>query len=319
MDDLKTFDALCRQMGMVGGHSSYLRALEQARAYASHPVNVLIVGEPGVGRLSFAKLIHRIRHPQRDFYCADCALSEGFMKAEILEGPPLRSGNDVVSIKSKLGCDERNTLILRDVHQVSANFMGNVRSFLNSGQLEREKFGKVCLLATAREEGVSLCSDGEAVESFSRLFGSVLRLPALRERRSDVVPLAQAFLDGWNVKNRRSLKFEPEALRKLKAYDWPGNLPELRVAVEEAAMLCQREIISSKTIQFDRVAIQSHALPVDDSKLEVGFDLDQSLDRMKRRWIAKALEQAGGNKAFAARLLGWSPQRLHSHLNKRES
>lgn len=319
MDDLKTFDALCGEMGMVGGHPSYLRALEQARTYASHPVNVLIVGEPGVGRLSFAKLIHRIRYPQKDFYCADCALSEGFMKAEILEGPPLRSGNDLVSIKSKLDRDERNTLILRDVHQVSANFMGNVRSFLNSGQLEREKFGKVCLLATARGEDASLCSNGEAVETFSRLFGSVLRLPALRERRSDVVPLAQAFLDEWNAKNGRNLKFEPEALRKLKAYDWPGNLPELSVAVGEAAMFCKGEVISSKAIQFDRVGTQSHTLAVDDLKLEVGFDLDDCLDDIKSKWIAKALKQTVGNKASAARLLGWTPQRLHSHLNKRES
>lgn len=310
------FKEACRQMGMIGRHSSYLRALEQARAYAKYDVNVLIIGESGVGRYSFAKLIHRLRHSESPYYETDCMHSEKFLRAELLGEPILRSGVDYVRHEPEEGVVERDTLILRDVHEVSAAFVRDLYSFLKGGSLGQKRYGKVCVVATARSKAESICVDEEALESFLRLFDAVIRVPSLSDRQGDVILLAQAFLEQWNVEHGGNLRFDSYALRKLEDREWPGNLQELRRVVESAAMLCEGDQIRARLVDPRG---EAGAYSVE----EPDFDhdnLDDCIDRIKKAWIDKALARFDGkNQAAAADLLGWSPQRLHKYLKSRQN
>lgn len=306
------FKGICEDMGLVGRHESFVRALEQARAYAAYPVNVLIVGDTGVGRFTFAKLIHRLRMGKHPFHYADCALSENFLNKRVLGGTFIQRGADFERLGRKDELSEKDTIVLRDIHEVSPRFVWDIKSLLEGGRCAPYQ-----VIATARGTDNVIRDDGEAQEVFSRLFRAVLRLPSLSERKSDVVPLAQAFLQRWNTEFERDLKFDPEALARLRNREWPGNLAELRRAVEEAAMLCQGNTIRAKMLEPVKSDYPAPT-PVGDSEFGT-VSLDDFLKAKQRAWIDRALAEFDGkNKAAAARLLGWSPQRLGQYLQNQD-
>jgi DNA-binding NtrC family response regulator len=297
--------------GIVGTDHVFTRVLEAACKFAQHDINVLIVGEAGTGRNTIARLIHEIRRPGEPFYEADCRLSDRFIKAELLGQPLMRCGGDVVRTEPD-PAEVRHTLLLRDVHHVGPCFGNDLASFLREGKLGTVGFGKVCVIATADKDEGNICREAEGLNPFLRHFEAVLKVPSLDERRGDIAPLAKAFLGAWNAQNGRKLRFAGNALQRLQRRPWPGNLVELRRAVEMAAMICE-----GMTIRDDMIE------PAEGEEPEVapagGFvlgsmKLDKHLKGLKRGWVRDALARCEGKKSAAADLLGWSPQRMHKYL-----
>jgi DNA-binding NtrC family response regulator len=129
-----------------------------------------------------------------------------------------------------------------------------------------------------------------------------LRLPPLRERREDILPLANSFLRDNNFREKH---FSPAASKMLVEYRWPGNVRELRNAVMRSAILCRGNLILPEDLPEpirNSSVLEGHA--------ETLSVRSQTLDEIEKRAILKAVEEASGNKTLAAQTLGISRRNL---------
>jgi DNA-binding NtrC family response regulator len=140
---------------------------------------------------------------------------------------------------------------------------------------------------------------------YFRLNTIELAVPALNERRDDVLPLAEHFLARYRRKYNREVEFSEAARRALSVHDWPGNVREMAHAVERAVLLSG----SSESIDPDHLMLSSP-----DGAAEV--DLIQPLDALERSAIEQALARFGGDVAEAARALGLSRSAMYRRLDK---
>lgn len=131
-----------------------------------------------------------------------------------------------------------------------------------------------------------------------------LTLPALRERREDIPLLAQYFVGKYSKKCKRLVNgISPEARQYLLAYDWPGNVRELENAIERAVVLGNSDVVMPDDLPE---ALLATSLPSQSSPT-----YHEAVNEMKKQFILRALEQAGGNYTEAAKLLGIHSTNLH--------
>ncbi|HPP52029.1 MAG TPA: helix-turn-helix domain-containing protein, partial [Thermoguttaceae bacterium] len=129
----------------------------------------------------------------------------------------------------------------------------------------------------------------------------VIELPPLAQRREDIPLLAQAFVEQLNAQGRKQIRgFSSEALDRMAAYDWPGNLDELAQVVAEAYTKSEGPLISPADLpKMIHLAWEAAAYP---RPIEETIVLDQFLKKIEQELLRRALRQAKGNKAKAARL-----------------
>ena len=150
-----------------------------------------------------------------------------------------------------------------------------------------------------------------------------LRIPPLRERLEDIPLLVQAFVAQFNREHGKQVKgVSAEVLRLLSAYAWPGNVRELRNLVERMVIFCAEDELRAAHLPYDFKA-GTHASdrggPPDAPgplRLAPGGDSVQALDEMERQAIFRALQETGGNKTQAARVLGIGVRTLHRKLKE---
>jgi two-component system response regulator HydG len=141
-----------------------------------------------------------------------------------------------------------------------------------------------------------------------------LRVPPLREHAEDIPELARFFLERLSVQCRRQFKLTPNAMRKLQAFAWPGNVRQLRAVLESAAVMSETDQIDA-----DGLPLAGHdPAPLAAAASGAG-DLPPTLDvdELETWAIRKALQQTGGNVSQAARVLGMSRDTLHTKLKKK--
>jgi transcriptional regulator with PAS, ATPase and Fis domain len=154
---------------------------------------------------------------------------------------------------------------------------------------------------------------------FYRLNVFTIDLPPLRERKDDLGLLVQAFIDEFNARDRRQVRaVTPEAMRMLEAYDWPGNVREVRNVMERATILARGDLIEPQHLpRFGgSSAGVAAAKPAEAPSSGVTITPGMTVDEAERRLILATLEAAGGNKTRAAEMLGISLKTLHNKLNR---
>ena len=144
-----------------------------------------------------------------------------------------------------------------------------------------------------------------------------IRVPPLRDRREDILPLAQHFVERFSAETGRGpLVLTPEAASHLQVYDWPGNVRELENAIERAVTLSEAGVITADVLP---ATIRGLSPAVPQGELEVGaagMDLQGVLDGLERRYLQLALQKAGGVKTEAAKLLGLTFRSMRYRLAK---
>ena len=159
---------------------------------------------------------------------------------------------------------------------------------------------------------------------YFRLNGATIHIPPLRERRSEIATLAQAFAARLAERTGRSVPaLSAHALAALEAYDWPGNVRELRNAVERAVAVCRDASVTPEhlppEVRAGRSAIPSSthpaAIPSAAHPIVPRADLKGELEALERQRIVDALERCGGHQGRAAELLGISRRTLISRLD----
>jgi NtrC-family two-component system response regulator AlgB len=286
---------------------TFVRFLQTAARAAESDAVLLLRGESGTGKNVFARWI-RANSPRADapFITVNCPALSGDLMTSALFGH--RKGaftGAVADVVGKVQDAEGGTLLLDEVGELTADAQARLLRFLNDRTYERlgearERQADVRFIATTSRDVESAVRAGCFREDlFHRLNVLTLTLPPLRERQEDVLLLAHHYLSVFRQKQRRlTLTFSPAAERAMQVHDWPGNLRELRNAVERAVILASREQLEPIDLGLSVASISDldGAGPV----ARVGAPV--SLEQLEREHIARVVAQAPSLEA-AARIL----------------
>ncbi len=294
--------ARCRADRLIGNSPAMRRARAQAELAAGSRATVLLVGPPGSGRQLLAEAIHYGGDPQASGSLIPLACS-------VLGADLIHSAVTALATGDPLGeATGRSTLLLSDVDQLSADVQAEL-----AAELVGRSF-PLRLIATAQRPLGELVTGAAYRDDLAAALSTMtIELPPLVRRREDLPLLAQLFLEEANAREAKQVGgFTPEALDKLDGYPWPGNVDELVQVVAESHHRAEGpEIGVSDLPQRLHLAAEAAAHPQRPPQTII---LDEFLARVERELIERAMRQAKGNKARAARLLGMTRPRLYRRL-----
>jgi two-component system, NtrC family, response regulator AtoC len=285
---------------------------------AGSNLSVVILGETGVGKEVAAHRIHdlsaRRAGPFVKINCA--ALTETLLESELFGH---ERGAFTGAVKAKVGLLEAangGTVLLDEVGEMPSTTQVKLLRVLESrevmrvGSVEARRIDVRVLAATNRDLPALVAAGGFRSDLYFRLDGITIRLPPLRERRADIVPLATTLL-AQAAKTATPPPFTPAALAKLESYSWPGNIRELRNVVERALVLSAGGPIDAAHLFVDTITLSTPPAPPPPRS---SGDLRSDVEGYERARIEQALEKAGGNQTKAAELLGISRRTLVSRI-----
>ena len=268
--------------------------IETAYQAASSDATILLTGESGTGKNVLARQIHEWS-PRRKFpfVTVNCTtLSESLLESELFGH---MKGSFTGAIKDKPGRLEAangGTVFLDEIAELPLSLQTKFLRFLQDELFERVggdrtiKVDTRIIAATNRDLRQEIASGQFRVDLYYRLNVISLRVPALREHREDLLPLAEKFLAEAAVRNRRSgLQFSDEARKAITSHTWPGNIRELRNVIERAVVLSRGNIINKEDLPdaiFEPVTARASDLPADAT-------LEQIEEEHIRRVLARAL------------------------------
>jgi DNA-binding NtrC family response regulator len=273
------------------------RVAEQVRLAGQTSASVLIVGEPGTGKLWLARTIHYQGFSrERSFAALDCA---GL--------PPAAIGAALFSSGGLAKRSSTGSIYLGNIADLPREQQDEIGEWLKEGGAGRPRL--IAGLARPAEDEIKA---GRLLESLACALGTVeIELPPLRERLADLPLLMQWFLDrADSVGPRRVTGLTPEARALLAGYSWPGNLRELYEILAGAVARAKGSTLDAD----DLPGYLRHTAAVAelaDKPAERSLPLDPLLEQVERRLIVLALRAARGNKSRAAKLLSiWRPRLL---------
>ncbi len=296
--------------GIVARSALMGRLIEQARQVAGSKASVLIEGESGTGKELIARLIHRSSSRSgRPFIRVNCAaLSESLVESELFGH---EKGAFTGADESRAGRFERadgGTLLLDEISEMSVKLQAKLLR-----ALEEEEFERVGGARTLRVDVRVVATTNRHLERESRqgtfrhdlyyrLNAVHLLLPPLRSRPEDIPLLAWHFFHHFRHEATSGVTgIAEQTLKILSAYDWPGNVRQLRNVIHRACILAQSP------------QIQPHDLPPLEREPAEIIPMPQTIAEMERRLILSTLRETNGNKTAAAQRLGVTPRTL---LNK---
>jgi Nif-specific regulatory protein len=298
---------------MVGDGPAMRKVLEFVAKVAPTAATVLLRGESGTGKELVARAIHR-NSPRsgKPFIAINCAaLQESLLESEMFGHERGAFTGAIAQKRGKLEEAEGGTLFLDEVGELAQPMQAKLLRVLQEREFERVggtrtiKVNIRLIAATNRdlEEASRACEFRP--DLYYRLNVVSLTTPPLRERREDIPLLASYFVQKHAAAvGRNVIGLSGEARACLMHYDWPGNIRELENAVERAVVLgCTERILPEDLPE----AVAEAELPTPAG----GTHFNDAVREAKRHIVLKAIEQAAGNYAEAAKLLGLHPSNLH--------
>jgi len=304
---------------IIGQSNSVRKILSLIMRIAPTDSSVLILGESGTGKELVAKSLHR--HSQRSnepFVALNCAsIPENLLESELFGH---EKGAFTGADRRKIGKFERangGTLFLDEIADMSLETQSKILRAIQEQQFERVGGSKpinvnVRFIAATNKDIKKCVSDGRFREDlFFRINVFSIFLPPLRERREDIPLLVDHFLasDKNNPK-----KPAPETIPVLMAHPWPGNIRELKNAVEAASIMADDLILPIHLPASCRDTLQ--LVPTEENIEE--FNLEKRLATIEKGLILHALEQTGGIQVKAAEVLGIKERSLWHRIKKHE-
>ena len=312
--------------GLVG-RSRVMRDLSQLlETVASTSSTVLITGETGTGKELAARAIHH-NSPRRSnrFVALNCsAIPETLLEAELFGHARGAFTGAVGTRQGRLEQAHKGTLFLDEVGTMSPALQAKLLRVLQEREFERVGDSHtikidVRVIAATHSDLAKMVADGTFREDlFYRLNVLPVQLPPLRDRRDDIPLLVQHFLQRLAADNGRgAMTVSQDAMRRLMAYRWPGNVRQLENVVERAMAFSQGR--SHIDVQDLPPEIQNQTGIVEGADTwlpEDGIDFESYIERIERSLIQRSLERTRGNKRQAARLLNLKRTTLIEKLKR---
>jgi Nif-specific regulatory protein len=302
------------QHQMIGKSAATQNVYNFISRVAATGSTVLLGGESGTGKELVARAIHRLStRAKMAFIAVNCAaITESLVESELF-GHEKGAFTGAVSLKKgKFEAAEGGTIFLDEVGELPLPIQGKLLRAIQEREINRvgnplpTKINVRIIAASNRNLEEDSRNGRFRSDLFFRLNVVALKLPPLRDRRDDILPLARHFLTKSNVKcNRHVAGISADAAEYIRLYDWPGNIRELENAIERAVVLGLSDMILPEDLP-ETVLNVGQLPPGEESK---GFH--QAVAEAKRHIILRALDQTGGNHLEAAKLLGLNRTYLH--------
>ncbi|MGK4009068.1 sigma-54-dependent Fis family transcriptional regulator [Sorangium sp. So ce1036] len=300
----------------IVGRSARLAAVyEKVQLAAQTDATVLLRGETGTGKGLFARAIHvNSRRQTRPFVTVDCTT----LPAQLVESELFGHERGAFTgadrrVPGKVELAEGGTLFLDELGDLPLDIQGKLLRFLQERAFERVG-GRETLRADVRVVCATHCDLERAVaegrfrkDLYYRARVVEIDLPALRERGpEDVETLARHFADVYATRyGRPSPRFDPDALRHIRAHTWPGNVRELEHWVESAiALTPDGRITAGHLPARRREGAPAPAAAAAEGDAQVAMPLGLTLDEVTRRYVGATVRACEGNKTEAAKRLG---------------
>jgi DNA-binding NtrC family response regulator len=299
--------------GMLGVSETMKRVFELIRRLSDAREPVLILGESGSGKELVARALHdessRAAGPYLALNCG--ALSTTLIESELFG---YVKGAFTGANEDKAGAFEAangGTLFLDEIGELPLDLQPKLLRVLETSTVRRvgdtrERGVDTRIIAATHRNLEELVADGSFREDlFHRLFVLTIPIPALQERGEDILALAEHFIE---TQAPRKLVLSQDAREAVLDYTWPGNIRELRNVIVRAILLTDGGEIGVDDLQFSRDAFTSKSR---DARRSV-----RRHDEVERNEVMDALDQARGNRAEAARILGVSKSTFHDRLKR---
>jgi Nif-specific regulatory protein len=299
---------------MIGDSDAIRRVLEIISRVAARDSTVLIVGESGTGKELVAREIHnRSVCATGPFVAVNCAtLSESLLESDLFGHEKGAFTGAITQKKGKFEFADGGTIFLDELGEMPPQVQAKLLRVLQEGEFERVggirsiRSNVRVIAATNRDLKQALKSGGFREDLYYRLNVVQLTVPPLRERRDDILLLANYFISKHSEKCKRVVTGLSDAARScLLQYDWPGNVRELENAIEHAIVLGSSEHVEVEDLP-DQVMETAVSLENQSS-----IDYQSLVQNAKRQILLNAIESTNGNYSAAARLLGIHPKNLH--------
>lgn len=281
---------------------------------APSDVTILITGESGSGKEVIADLIHALSPRSKGkiikINCA--ALPRELIESELFGSVKGAFTGAHADREGLFRQAEGGTLFLDEISEMPIDTQSKLLRVLQDQEV-RPVGGKVSyktncrLVAATNRKPDEAIKDGKLREDlYYRISAISVHLPPLRERREDIVPLANAFLKRFVAQANRPIRgFTPEAVDRLTAFDWPGNVRQLQNEIQRAVLLCEAGDIDSTDLSITTVK------PETEPGQDTNFTL---LEGVERNAIVQMLKETGGNKLETAKRLGIGRQTLYNKI-----
>jgi DNA-binding NtrC family response regulator len=305
--------------GLIGMSPRMQRVYKLIQKVAQHTYPVLILGESGTGKELVARSIH-FSGPRKNkpFAPVDCSsLVPTLIESELFG---YVKGAFTGAQHTKQGLFEsagEGTLFLDEIGDLPVDLQAKLLRALQEreikpvGSNERIGIRARVIAATNRDLESAIRTGGFRQDLYFRLNVVQIKLPPLRERKADIPLLANTFLEKFSDAARPIHTISEDAMRRIMAYDWPGNIRELENAIERAVALGSGPILHVGDLPSNLQYTTSEKLS----------DVDElvPLEILERRAIFRALQETSGDKLAAARLLGIGKTTLYRKLKQYES
>jgi two-component system, NtrC family, response regulator AtoC len=308
--------------------TSQLAALEQsASRIAVGKLSVLVLGETGVGKERFAERIHEMS-PRRNaaFVRINCAaISEPLLEQELF-------GNEGTNKAGQIEHADGGSALLNDVSELPTALQVKLLRVLEDNSVRRigsanPRTVDVRFIATTSKDLAAEVDAGRfRRDLYFRLAGATFTIPPLRERKDEILPLAEQFVASASGPLGRSFLLTDDARAWLTQHDWPGNIRELRNACERAVLLAPGSVIEKSHLVIDEPKSRTqtspgrHRSPTTPPPGMVPSDMPTqvraTVAELEKQRILEALDKCAGNQTRAAELLGISRRTLINRLDE---
>ena len=322
--------AAVAESDLIGADPGLIQALELARTIAPSRAPVLILGERGTGKSLLARALHdqspRGAGPFVELACG--GIKEAALEVELFgrKGAGTGFGDALADRPGKVAQAHGGTLFLDDLAALAPGLQYKLLRLLTDGSYEpvgsaQTARADVRVVGAARQDLAPLVEQGQFRQDlFYRVGVVALKLPPLRHRGADVERLAEHFLGRFAREQGKAVAgFTPEALELLRSHDWPGNVHELRNAVERGVVLCRGTRIEAGQLALvprDARPARPNALP---SRPHVSAGirpLKEALEEPEKQIILQALEALNWNRQETARVLDINRTTLYKKMKK---
>jgi two-component system NtrC family response regulator len=318
--------------GVIGRSPAMQQVLNMVRRVANTSATVLLRGESGTGKEVIARAIHQ-QSPSasKAFVAIDCAsIPVNLMESELFGHERGAFTDARTQKKGLMEMADGGTLFLDEIGLLPIDMQSRLLHVLESQQFRRvggteEISVSMRFLAATNEDLEEAVHQGRFREDlYYRLNVVPIDLPPLREREDDVLLLAEYYLQFYSSLHQRGPKrLADDVLPQLRDYAWPGNVRQLKNAVERAVLMAEGEVIAAQALVLDRRARRADAtstgtLQIDaEGSIAVIFPPQGlALDQVEQAFIQAALQHVGGNVSQAAALLHMSRDTLRYRIDK---
>ena len=314
------FDAI------IGRSPQMIKVMEMISQVADTDATVLIEGESGTGKELTLKAIHfnssRKDNPLLSVNCA--AFPENLLESEFFGHEKGSFTGAYKNQKGKFELANKGTLFLDEIDEMSPALQSKLLRVIQFGEYsplgsETIRTCDVRIVAASKTDLKKLVEMGKFREDlYYRINLFRINIPPLRKRLEDILPLAEYFLiDAAKRLNKESLKFNPDTIKLLQYYDYPGNVRELENIIHRAVILCSGKLIKPEHLP-DEINTKPHSYLKFNSNFSISFKeaKDKVVSDFEQTYLRQVLADCNGNISKAAERIGMHKKNLHEKLNK---